>query len=111
MEEYDGQLVIGAFFGNVNSRLRPTFSLYGVRSTSKRLSGIIGSKLPAGPTSLGSSIGVRARIGEHFYASRIFVNKGRVHAAVEILQDPKYVERGRELRMTKGEPLAWRPEM
>lgn len=94
----------------------------------------------------------RVLISEHFYASRIFVNKGRVQgnymvllgeslivaentfagfellrwhlphvthiwlpeantAAVEFLQDRKYVERGRVLRMTKGEPLPWRPEM
>jgi hypothetical protein len=94
----------------------------------------------------------RVLMSEHFYASRIFVNKGKVQGnymvllgeghivaenpfageellrwhlphvegvtlpeanahAVEFLQQRKYTEQGRVLRMVRGEALPWRPEM
>lgn len=94
----------------------------------------------------------RSLMSEHFYASRIFVSKGRVqgnymvllgeglivaenafageellrwhlphvtevtlpeanHAAIEFLQQRKYTELRRVLRMRRGPALPWRPEM
>lgn len=94
----------------------------------------------------------RPLISEHFYASRIFVNKGKVQGnymvllgeglvvaenpfaglellrwhlphtdhvwlpeanteAVEFLEQRKYKAEGRLLRMYRGAPLPWRPEM
>lgn len=94
----------------------------------------------------------RELVSEHFYASRVFVSKGRVlgtympllidglivagntfaglellrwhlpHvtevtlpegnlAAVEFLQERKYTEQGRLLRMVHGPHVPWRPEM
>ena len=94
----------------------------------------------------------RALISEHFYASRIFVNKGKTQgnyivllgeglllaenpfageellrwhlphvteitlpeantAAIDFLQQRKYTEQKRVLRMVRGPKLNWRPEM
>jgi GNAT superfamily N-acetyltransferase len=94
----------------------------------------------------------REVMSEHFYASRIFVNKGKVqgnymvllgeglivaenafageellrwhlphvteitlpeanHPAIEFLQQWKYTEQRRVLRMVRGPKLSWRPEM